>query len=190
MQIKADRHAGGTARGDVEPLLRRHGAGHHAGEILQQIPDCPVSLEVFADDFVEMERQANEIASWGKNVLVKIPATKEGIPAIRAALADGLSINITLMFSMRDYEGVVEAFLSGLEERLAAGGRVAGIASVASFFVSRVDTKVDALIDARLADGGGGKERVRQRRGIHDEQLGRWHFGLGQRQSERGEALK
>jgi transaldolase/glucose-6-phosphate isomerase len=77
------------------------------------------------------------------NLMVKIPATPEGIPAIRRSIAAGLNINITLIFSLARYAEVMEAYLSGLEDRLSAGHPIERIASVASFFVSRVDTKVD-----------------------------------------------
>ncbi|MGD0189618.1 MAG: bifunctional transaldolase/phosoglucose isomerase, partial [Rhizomicrobium sp.] len=83
------------------------------------------------------------------NLMVKIPATKQGIPAIRDALSEGINVNITLLFSRAMYEEVVEAYLCGLEA-LARKRSLAGIASVASFFVSRIDTKVDAGIDEKL----------------------------------------
>jgi transaldolase len=86
------------------------------------------------------------------NLMVKIPATPAGIPAIRDCLAEGININATLMFSIADYEAVVEAFLSALERRVLRGEAVDGVASVASFFVSRVDTLADKLIDERLRD--------------------------------------
>ncbi|HKT82629.1 MAG TPA: transaldolase [Solirubrobacterales bacterium] len=81
------------------------------------------------------------------NVLIKIPGTEEGLPAIRATLAAGINVNVTLIFSVRRYAEVVEAFLTGLEDHRAAGGDISKLASVASFFVSRVDTKVDKLLD-------------------------------------------
>jgi transaldolase/glucose-6-phosphate isomerase len=77
------------------------------------------------------------------NLMVKIPATLAGIPAIRKSIASGININITLIFSLERYREVMDAYLSGLEDRLKAGGEIGKIASVASFFVSRVDTKVD-----------------------------------------------
>ncbi|MBA2325047.1 MAG: transaldolase [Actinobacteria bacterium] len=77
------------------------------------------------------------------NVLVKIPATAEGIPAIEDCTADGISVNITLIFSMARYAEVIEAYLRGLERHAEAGGDVSRVASVASFFVSRVDTEAD-----------------------------------------------
>ena len=87
------------------------------------------------------------------NVMVKIPATLEGVPAIRAALAEGININVTLIFSVRVYEAVVEAHLGGLEERVRQGGDVSRIASVASFFVSRVDTLLDPVLTGLATDG-------------------------------------
>jgi transaldolase/glucose-6-phosphate isomerase len=87
------------------------------------------------------------------NVMVKIPATQEGVPAIRAAIAEGISINITLIFSVDVYEQVVEAYLAGLETRVARGQDIQDIASVASFFVSRVDTLVDPMLEARAKEG-------------------------------------
>jgi len=85
------------------------------------------------------------------NLLVKIPATVEGVPAIRHMIAAGRSINVTLIFSIDRYEEVMEAYLSGLEELAAAGGDVSPVASVASFFVSRVDTEVDRRLEAIAA---------------------------------------
>ncbi|MDA8057892.1 MAG: transaldolase [Actinomycetota bacterium] len=88
------------------------------------------------------------------NLLVKIPATVEGVPAIRSMIAEGRSINVTLIFSLQRYDEVIEAYLSGLEALLASGAEdLSGVASVASFFVSRVDTEVDRRIEAAVADG-------------------------------------
>ncbi len=77
------------------------------------------------------------------NLMVKIPATKEGLPAIAESIAEGININVTLIFGLDRYGEVREAYLSGLEKRVERGGPVDGIASVASFFISRIDTKVD-----------------------------------------------
>jgi transaldolase / glucose-6-phosphate isomerase len=84
------------------------------------------------------------------NVMIKIPATPQGLPAIRQALEDGININITLLFAQSAYEQVAEAYLSALEARVAKGQDIAHIASVASFFVSRIDSLVDSKIDAML----------------------------------------
>ena len=81
------------------------------------------------------------------NVMIKIPATEEGYAAIQQATEEGININITLIFSLGQYERVVEAYTSGLERRLAKGYSLKQLTSVASFFVSRVDTNVDALLD-------------------------------------------
>ncbi len=81
------------------------------------------------------------------NLFIKIPATPEGLPAITRALAEGISVNVTLIFSLDRYRAVLDAFMSGLEQAKAAGLDLAPIASVASFFVSRVDTAVDARLD-------------------------------------------
>ena len=84
------------------------------------------------------------------NLMVKIPSTPAGLPAIRQALAEGININITLMFSLDNYRQVAEAYLSALEERLAAGKDINRIASVASLFVSRVDVLVDQLLQDKI----------------------------------------
>ena len=84
------------------------------------------------------------------NVMIKIPGTPEGLPAIRQALEDGININITLLFAQSAYEQVAEAFLSALEARAAKGQDISHIASVASFFVSRIDTLVDSKLDEKL----------------------------------------
>jgi transaldolase len=82
------------------------------------------------------------------NVLIKIPATDEGLPAIRRATAEGISVNVTLIFSLDRYQKVMDAYLSGLEDAKEAGIDLSTIHSVASFFVSRVDTEVDKRLDA------------------------------------------
>ena len=82
------------------------------------------------------------------NLFIKIPATREGLPAISETLAAGISVNVTLIFSVDRYKAVLDAFLTGLERRVAASESLAGIESVASFFVSRVDTEVDKRLDA------------------------------------------
>jgi transaldolase len=93
------------------------------------------------------------------NVMVKIPATAEGVPAIRRCLAEGININITLLFSVDRYREVMEAYLAAMEERVGAGAPVANIRSVASFFVSRVDTNADKKIDARIKEARSDRER-------------------------------
>lgn len=87
------------------------------------------------------------------NLMIKVPATPAGIPAIRFLTGWGLNINITLLFSVKVYEQVAEAYISGLEDLQRAGGDLSRIASVASFFVSRIDTAVDKRLDS-LGDNG------------------------------------
>jgi transaldolase / glucose-6-phosphate isomerase len=114
-----------------------------------------VSLEVnphYGNDTIKTVAEVKQL--WKKvnrpNVMIKIPATKEGIPAIKQMIAAGINVNITLIFSLDRYQEVIEAFLSGLEERSKAGESVKDISSVASFFVSRVDTKVDLRLNELL----------------------------------------
>jgi len=94
-----------------------------------------------------------------RNVMVKIPATAEGIPAIEESIANGININITLLFSNDVYAQVMEAYLRGLERRVAAGQPIGDIASVASFFVSRIDTQADKQIEARIAQSKDANEK-------------------------------
>src|SRR5215467_1525773 len=93
------------------------------------------------------------------NVMVKIPATKEGLPAIEDQISKGNNINITLIFSVDRYAEVVEAFISGLEKLHERGGDVSRVASVASFFVSRVDTKVDKMLAEKIGAAGDPREK-------------------------------
>jgi transaldolase len=98
------------------------------------------------------------------NVMVKIPGTSEGVPAIRACLAEGININITLLFSVERYREVVDAYLSAMEERVGKELPVEKIRSVASFFVSRVDTNADKKLDA-LAKSAGAPAEAKTLRG-------------------------
>jgi transaldolase len=114
-----------------------------------------VSLEVsplLAHDTKATLSEAKRL--WGlldrPNAMIKIPGTAEGLPAIEESLAAGLNINITLLFSVEAYEAVARAFLRALERRVKAGQPVDRISSVASFFVSRIDTEVDKRIEAKL----------------------------------------
>ena len=99
------------------------------------------------------------------NALIKIPATTEGLPAIQASIAAGVNVNVTLVFSVARYREVVEAYLAGLEERAAAGGDLSQVASVASFFVSRVDTLIDPILEDRVEEGGPDAELAESRLG-------------------------
>lgn len=118
-----------------------------------------VSYEVAPDIARDTAATTAEAARLAKaldvpNLMIKIPATVEGLPAIRASIAAGISVNVTLIFSIARYRDVVEAFLAGLEDRVAAGAPLDEVASVASFFVSRVDVLVDPLLE-RIVEGGG-----------------------------------
>jgi transaldolase/glucose-6-phosphate isomerase len=114
-----------------------------------------------------------------ENLMVKIPGTKAGIPAIRAATEEGININITLLFARQMYEDVVDAFLSGLEKR-AETQRIDRIASVASFFVSRIDTKVDAELDRKASAASDHRrsdiETLRGRVAIANAKLAYQHY--------------
>jgi transaldolase len=111
-----------------------------------------VSLEVSADIAHDTEKSiAGARDFWTRvnrpNLMIKIPGTTEGLPAIEKCISEGININITLLFSVESYENVIDAYMSGLEKRLSAGESL-DIASVASFFVSRVDTAVDKRLEA------------------------------------------
>ncbi len=117
--------------------------------------DGYVSLEVsplLARDTDGTVAEAKRLwAALGRpNVCIKIPATPEGIPAIRQAIAAGININVTMIFALENYEEVADAFISGLEDRLAAGLPVDHVASVASVFVSRIDSAIDAQLESKI----------------------------------------
>ena len=95
------------------------------------------------------------------NVMIKVPATAAGVPAIERLIGDGLNVNVTLIFAVERYEAVAEAYLAGLERRLREGRPLDRIASVASFFLSRVDTLVDRLLQAKLREAAGEGEARR-----------------------------
>jgi transaldolase len=119
--------------------------------------DGYVSIEVSpgaAHDAAATVAEAHRL--WGMvdrpNVMIKVPGTSEGAIATRRLITDGLNVNVTLLFSCEAYGRIIEAYLAGLEDRVAMGKPIDRIASVASFFVSRVDTEVDKRLDARLRD--------------------------------------
>ncbi len=100
------------------------------------------------------------------NVMIKVPGTEEGIPAVEQLLREGVNVNITLLFARERHERVMLAYIGALEERVAAGEPVDRIASVASFFVSRVDTLVDKLLDEKIKEAGGDAARAERLRGL------------------------
>ncbi len=112
-----------------------------------------VSVEVSPELAPDTEGTIAEAREWVKrvdrpNLLIKVPATAEGVPAIEALIGEGISVNVTLIFSLVRYGEVMDAYLSGLERYATVGGGLASVASVASFFVSRVDSEVDARLEA------------------------------------------
>jgi transaldolase len=165
--------AGGEGYDDQLTDLRRQGLGidsvywelvltdiRAAADVLRPTHDRLgghdgfVSVEVAPDRAFDTQATITQV-HWLReradrpNVLVKIPATAEGIPAIEDCTAAGISVNITLIFSLARYEEVVEAYLRGLERHAEAGGDVSRVASVASFFVSRVDSEADKRLPDR-----------------------------------------
>lgn len=162
--------------------------------------DGYVSLEVSPELARDTEQTVSEARRLFKvcgrpNVMIKIPGTSEGLPAVEACLSEGINVNITLLFSVRRYREVMEAWLSALESRRATGQAIDGIASVASFFVSRVDSKVDQAIDARLAgpDSDAAREplsALKSKLGIHNARLAYQAWAEDVRDSARFRALK
>ena len=143
-----------------------------AADVLRPVYDATdgcdgfVSLEVspyLANDtkgtVAEAKRLWKDVGR--KNLMVKVPATDEGLPAIEALIAQGISINITLLFSQQVYREVAEAYLAGLEKYVAGGGDPSHVASVASFFVSRIDSAVDKQLDEKIAKANDPSEKER-----------------------------
>ncbi|WP_290651023.1 transaldolase [Aquisalimonas sp.] len=119
--------------------------------------DGMVSIEVspaLARDTDATIAEARRLWAWidRPNVMVKVPATKQGVPAIETLIALGINVNVTLLFSVQRYLEVVDAYLAGLQQRARRGERVSHVRSVASFFVSRVDSAIDPQLDDSLAE--------------------------------------
>lgn len=106
-----------------------------------------------------------------ENVMIKIPATVEGIEAIAATIAEGISVNVTLIFSLERYRAVINAFMLGLEKAHAAGRDISTIHSVASFFVSRVDGEIDKRLELAAEEGKPGTEKLRSQAAIANARL-------------------
>lgn len=158
--------------------------------------DGYVSLEVspyLADSTEQTIAEARRL--WNQigraNLMIKVPGTPAGVPAIRRLIEDGLNINVTLLFSQQSYVAVAMAFVEGLEARLAQGQRIDKIASVASFFVSRIDLAIDRKIAERLSTGHSQAEALSALRGkvaIANAKLGyQWYLDFVK--SERWQAL-
>ena len=130
----------------------KHKDGYVSIEVLPRVADdTPGTIAMAHDLFDRVGRP---------NIFVKIPATDAGLPAIEQCIADGLNINITLMFSVKVYEDVARAYIRGLQRRMKDGHPI-DVASVASFFVSRVDTAVDKLLEQKIAASTDSAERAR-----------------------------
>ncbi len=129
-----------------------------------------VSLEVspeLAHDTEGTLADARRLWKWvdRPNVMIKVPGTEAGLPAIEQLLSEGINVNVTLLFSLQGYERVMEAFLRGIERRVDAGEPVERVASVASFFVSRVDSAVDAQL-GKIAGGDADEERKKRAKSL------------------------
>lgn len=131
-----------------------------------------VSLEVSPDLAYETEKTIADarrlFGALGKpNAMIKIPGTQEGLPAVEQCLSEGINVNVTLLFGVENYEQVAWTYISALEKRAAAGEPIDRVASVASFFVSRVDTLIDKLLDEKIeaASGDGAKDELRALKG-------------------------
>lgn len=129
-----------------------------------------VSLEVspeLADDVAGTIAEARHL--WQRlarpNVFIKVPATQAGIEAIRALTREGINVNVTLLFGLERYRQVVEAYLTGLEQRVADGNSITGVISVASFFLSRIDVLLDPRFDEIAASGSAKADKARTLRG-------------------------
>jgi transaldolase/glucose-6-phosphate isomerase len=123
-----------------------------------------VSLELNPHLAHDTQGSINEARKlWGlldrPNVFIKVPATQEGLPAIRQLISEGINVNVTLLFGLARYQKVAEAYIAGLEERAAQGLPLARVASVASFFLSRIDVKLDPILE-KLAAGSGRNAQV------------------------------
>ncbi len=144
----------------------------HAADILRlthnqtESQDGFVSLEVsphLAHDTEGTIAEARRLweALYRPNIMIKIPATREGLPAIRQLISEGINVNVTLLFGLPRYRQVIEAFLAGLEDRAERGNDLYHVASVASFFLSRIDVLVDPMLEQKMRDGQPMSERAR-----------------------------
>ena len=127
--------------------------------------DGYVSIEVpptIANDTASTIAEAKRYHSaiGRPNVMIKIPGTPEGLPAVEAVIAEGINVNVTLLFSVQSYVDTAWAYINGLEKFAQAGGDVSKVASVASFFLSRIDTNIDNRLDAKIKEGGNGAKLI------------------------------
>src|ERR1700742_3254519 len=141
---------------DVLRPVYDHLAGHDGFVSLEVSPYLAMDTK---GTIVEAERLWKEVDR--KNLMVKVPATRAGLPAIQHLLGEGISINITLLFSQKVYIEVAQAYLAGLEKYVAKGGDPSHVASVASFFVSRIDSAVEKELDEKIARANDPTEKER-----------------------------
>ncbi len=148
----------------------------HAADVLRPVfertrgLDGFVSLEVSPYLALRTEQtiaEARRLWKWvdRPNLMVKVPGTEQGAPSVRILIEDGININVTLLFSLESYQSVAEAYMVGLEARVARGHDVSRISSVASFFVSRIDAQIDKTIDERVAAGDPEADALKKLRG-------------------------
>ena len=117
--------------------------------------EVPPSLAKTTDDSTIEEARRYYQAIDRPNLMIKIPGTPEGLPAVEQAISEGMSINVTLLFSVQSYVDTAWAYIRGLEKRAAEGKDISNIASVASFFLSRIDVMIDDLVDSKLESAEG-----------------------------------
>ncbi len=140
---------------DVLLPVYRETAGVDGYVSLEVAPDVASDTEASVEEGRRLWREVSR-----PNLMIKIPATVEGLPAIATLLSEGINVNITLLFARSTYEEVAQVFVEALEGRAARGEPVGHVASVASFFVSRIDSAVDAALDRKI-EGRSGDERAR-----------------------------
>ncbi len=137
------------AAADVLAPVYQESGGKDGFVSIEVAPDLACDTEATMEEARRLHRSVDR-----PNVMVKVPATEAGVPAIRQLIAEGININVTLIFGLERYAAVKEAYFQGLEDRLEQGESIGNIASVASFFVSRVDSNVDAKLEAVSASNG------------------------------------
>jgi len=163
---------------DAADALQAVHASTNGADGFVSLEVSPVLAHDTAGTLAEARRLWREVAR--PNLMIKVPGTPAGVPAIRDLIADGINVNVTLLFSQAAYASVAAAYIEGLEVRAARGESIEQIGSVASFFVSRIDTAVDALLDARLATASDREraslERLKGKVAIANARLAYQHY--------------
>ena len=148
---------------DACDLFKGVYASTNGGDGYVSIEVSPGAANSASETVAEAQRLWSTVSR--PNVMIKVPGTTEGAAAVRTLIAAGINVNITLLFAIDAYAHIIDAYMGGLEDRVAAGKPIDRIASVASFFVSRVDTEVDKRIDALATQGGADKARLNSLKG-------------------------